>query len=337
MTRNILRKLLYGILAGTALILLGLVLLYRQWQVRGSIDDIGWQSVQANNSAPISVHATWLGVSTILFDDGETQILLDGAFTRLTPVQILTFRRARSDIATINHALAEFEVNRLAAILPVHSHFDHAIDIGEIANRTSAVILGSESSANIARGANVPVDQYQILADEETRRFGDFSVTLLASKHVPTGWGDDEIFSGFIDEPLEAPARASEYKTGLPWTVVVDHPSGSTMVQGSAGFVAGKLRSHPVDVVMLSVAGLAALGRDYTERYWDETVTASGASRVIAIHHDDFTLPFGEVQLMPTMLDDVPKAARWIDAVIESSDSEIFVELPVFGQPIDLY
>ena len=141
------------------------LILVRLWQERHLIDDIGWPTAEVVSELTDMVTVTWLGTSTLLFDDRETQVLIDGNFTRLNPFQIALFLSVSSDVATINYALAEFRMDRVTAIVPVHSHFDHAMDVGLGANRTRAVILGSESTANIARGAQVPVDQYQILAE----------------------------------------------------------------------------------------------------------------------------------------------------------------------------
>ena len=228
-------------------------------------------------------------------------------------------------------------MNRLAAIVPVHSHFDHAMDVGHVANRTSAIVLGSESTANIVRGAEVPVNQYQILGDGEIRQFGDFTIKLIASDHAPVGFNDREVFPGIIEIPLRQPVRISEYKTGVAWAVLLSHPRGTTLIQGSGGFVTGKLREETADVVMLGLARLARLGKDYLNTYWDETVTATGASRIIAMHHDDYTAPFGVVRLFPDIADKVVKTAAWIDERIANTDDRILMELPPFGQPMLLY
>lgn len=320
-----------------SLILMMTYIVWRQWQIRGSIDDISWPLATATSEPGDAVTATWLGITTILFDDGETQILIDGVFTRINPIQLAMLQSVRSDVSAINYTLATFRVDRLAAIVPVHSHFDHAMDIGHIANRTSAIVLGSESTANIVRGENVPVDQYQILADGETRQFGDFTIKMIASAHAPIGFNNEEFFAGVIDEPLIQPARISAWKTGIAWSIIVDHPRGRTLVQGSGGYVENKLREEEVDVVMLSVAMLADLGMEYTNTLWEQTVTATRASRVIAIHHDDYTAPFGEVRLLPNMLDNVVKTARWLDKIAAEKEMEVTIELPPFGKPILLY
>ena len=308
------------------------------WQQRQSIDDIGWPTADVVSEPADMVTVTWMGTSTLLFDDRETQILIDGNFTRLSPFETFLLLPVSSDVATINYALAEFRMDRLAAIVPVHSHFDHAIDVGHVANRTSGVVLGSESTANIARGAEVPVDQYQILAEGETRQFGDFTIKLLSSIHAPVKpGGDGPWFAGTIDEPLEQPASIGAWKEGVVWSVIIGHPRGTTVIQGSGGIIPGKLDTESADVVMLGIAGLVGLGKEYVADLWDETVLATGATRVIAVHHDDYTAPFGEVRLFADFFDNVVLTAGRIDEVIKENGDEITIELPPFGQPIPLY
>ena len=305
------------------------------WQDRHALSDLGWPVAEPTLDSDGAVTVTWLGISTLLFDDGETQILTDGTFTRLHFSDFLLLRRVRSDIASINYALNEFRINHLAAIIPVHSHFDHAMDVGNVANRTTAVILGSESTANIARGANVPVDQYQILASGESRHFGDFTVTLIETVHAPLGPSGSGWFPGIIDAPLVQPARITAWHSGSVYSLLINHPRGNTLVQGSAGITEGLLGGRDADVVMLGVGGLAALGKQHAQKYWQETVTATGADQVFAIHFDDYTRPFGDVLLFPNIADNVVQAATWIDEF--ANRDGIIVRRPPFGLPITLY
>ena len=321
-----------------ALAVIAVVVVVRLWQDRHSIEDIGWPTADVVSEPTDMVTVTWLGTSSLLFDDHETQILIDGNFTRLSPFKIALLLPVSSDIATINYALAEFRIDRLAAIVPVHSHFDHAMDVGHVANRTNAVILGSESTANIARGAQVPVDQYQILAEGETRQFGDFTIRLLASRHAPIKpGGEGPWFPGTIDEPLQQPASVHEWKEGVVWSVFIGHPRGTTLIQGSGGFIEGKLEGQSADVVMLGIAGLVGLGKEYVTKFWNETIPATGATRIIVIHYDDFTSPFGEVRLFPDAVDNLVITTGWIDEIVQENGAKITIELPPFGQPIPLY
>lgn len=307
------------------------------WRDRPTLDGTGWPAPPAPPEDNVSVTATWLGVTTILFDDGETQILIDGFFSRPTLWESVLRRPVVNDAATINFALHQFEIHRLVAIIPAHSHFDHAMDVGAIANRTSASVLGSESTANIARGADVPSDQVVVADPEQTYEFGEFRVRLLPSRHAPIGWGGGAPLPGTIDEPLVLPRSIDAWREGGSYSIVIEHPQGTTLVQGSAGFVEGALDDVRADVVMLSIGALTTLDKNYAEQLWVETVTRTGATAVYPIHFDDFTRPFGDVVPSPKFLGNLGKAERWLNAFRRKWDQDTRIFLPVFGDPIALY
>ena len=143
-------------IVGTLAILAALLTL--AWHQRADIAETGLHPQVVDDAPDDAVTATWLGVTTLLFDDGETQILVDGFISRPTLFDSLMGRPVSCDAPMINYAINEYGIHRLAAIIPAHSHYDHAMDVGAIANRSSASILGSESTANIARGYGVPED-----------------------------------------------------------------------------------------------------------------------------------------------------------------------------------
>jgi L-ascorbate metabolism protein UlaG (beta-lactamase superfamily) len=307
------------------------------WQTRPALAELPLAVANGGFVADGNVTVTWTGISTLLFDDGETQIITDATFSRPTLRDILLFRPLQSDYATINRALDEFRVERLAAIIPLHSHFDHAMDAGHVANRTGAMVLGSESTSNIARGSKVPVDQYQTLKSGEPRFFGDFTVTLIESRHVGQMPNGAPVFPGTITEPLQQPARVSDWHSGTAYSLLIEHPTGTTLVVGSAGFIEGQLANVKADVVLFSIAGIAAHGRDYAEQYWQEVVGQTGARHALAIHFDDFTLPLGELALFPKVVDDIVQTGAWINEFAAAADPPIEVLRPPLGKPVTLY
>jgi L-ascorbate metabolism protein UlaG (beta-lactamase superfamily) len=312
----------------------GVVLL---WHDRPSLDEIDWSPYPVIEPSLDAVTVTWLGVSTLLFDDGETQILIDGFFSRPTLLDALLSRPVENDAATINYVLDEYRMRRLAAIIPAQSHYDHAMDIGAIANRSSASILGSESSANIARGAGVPEDQIIVAIDGGKYRFGRFAITMIESPHAPIGWGGSVPVAGSIDDPLDLPAPIWAYREGRSYSILVEHPHGTTLVHASGGFDEAGLVGRSADVVMLSVAMLDGLGQDYAEKYWQSVVTTTGAGHVFPIHFDDFTQPLGEIELFPRILSDLAETSQWLEAFRNTWDADTKLHLPEFGKTLVLY
>ncbi len=337
-TKNDLKRIAVRIALGILTVsIVGIAALVLLWRDRLPLADIELRPAPVAAHSSDSVTATWLGVSTLLFDDGDTQLLIDGFISRPTLSEILLQQPVDSDAAMINYVLNEYRLGRLAAIIPVHSHFDHAMDIGAIANRSSASILGSESTANIARGAGVPEDQIVIVGDGDEYSFGEFSVKLIESLHGPVGWRGQVPLAGSIDEPLVLPAPVVAWRAGRSYSIVIGHPLGTTIVQGSAGFIEGTLDEIQADVVMLGVGLLERLGRDHAQAYWRALVTATDAKFVIPIHFDDYTKPYGEIEFMPKVLDNFAITAQWLEEFRIEWDPDTQLFMPVFGQPILLY
>lgn len=307
------------------------------WRDRATLDAIDWPPYPYIAPSLDAVTMTWLGVTTLLFDDGETQILIDGFFSRPSIWDVLRGRPVKSDAATINYVLDEYRMRRLAAIIPAHSHFDHAMDIGAIANRSSASILGSASSANVARGAGVPEDQIVVAENGADYSFGLFTVKMIEIPHAPVGWGGSVPLAGTIDEPLETPAPISAWRAGRSYAIVISHPHGTTIVNATAGYLDNALSGIQADVVLMGVALLEGLGRDYAEAYWQALVTTTGAAHVIPFHFDDYTQPFGEIRLYPRVFDNFIDTATWLEEIGSRWDQDTGLHLPEFGKAIVLY
>lgn len=283
-----------------------------------------------------SVSVTWLGVTTLLFDDGETRLLTDGFFSRPGLADVLLDRPVAPDLPGIERALRRAGVTSLAAVMPVHSHFDHAMDAGEVAKRTEARVVGSESTAQVARGAGLPESRIAAVPDGASLSFGRFTVTFVRSRHAPIGLDGGPPFPGTIDAPLVPPAPISAWREGRSYSLVIAHPSGTAVVQGSAGFVAGALADVRADAVFLGVGGLGRLGRAYIERYWGEIVDTTGATRVFPIHYDDFTLPYGEIRAAPNAVSPLREIVAWLRDLATEEAGAVALEMLPFERAVAL-
>ncbi len=336
--RDRLRRVVRITLFTTAgLLLLLTAAVYWLWNDRRELAEIPIPAIPTRVPPVDAVTATWFGTSTLLFDDGETQILIDGFVSRPAPLRQLLNRTVESDAAAINRFMLDNRLDRLAAVIPAHTHLDHALDIGAIANRSRASIIGSPSAILIGRGAGVPDDQLVAVGSTTEFTFGEFTVTLIPSRHAGFGWNGTVPLDGNVKLPLAQPARPSEFRAGLAFTVVIAHPQGTALVQASAGVIPASLRNINADVVFLGTGMLETMGRDYAEDYWLETVTATGASLVVPIHFDDYTRPFGITELPPTIISDFATTANWLQEFRSRWDRDAALELPVFGQAITLY
>src|ERR1700744_6013365 len=136
----------------------------------------------ADSRAPLTV--TWLGVSTLLIDDGSSAVMTDGFFSRPSLARVGVGRVAPS-AARVDGCLARVGIKRLEAVVPVHTHFDHALDSALVADRTRARLVGGESAANVGRGHGLAADRL-VIADSGTPiRLGSFDITLVELRHCP--------------------------------------------------------------------------------------------------------------------------------------------------------
>jgi L-ascorbate metabolism protein UlaG (beta-lactamase superfamily) len=258
---------------------------------------------------------TFLGVASLLIDDGETALMTDGFFSRPSLAKVALGRIA-PDPARIDAVLTRAGVDRLAAVLPVHTHYDHAMDSAVVADRTGADLVGGESTAYVGRGHGLPDDRIRVVTPGEPVSYGGFTLTLVESHHCPP-----DRFPGEITAPVVPPVKAGAYKCGEAWSILVEHVSGATaLLQGSAGFVEGSLAGRRADVAYLGVGQLGVQGEDYLRTYWAETVEAVGARRVVLTHWDDFFRPLDrDLRALPYAGDDLDVTMRVLDELATSS------------------
>jgi L-ascorbate metabolism protein UlaG (beta-lactamase superfamily) len=275
----------------------------------------------ADSDAPLTV--TWLGVSTLLIDDGASALMTDGFFSRPSLARVGAGKVAPSP-ARVDGSLARVGVKRLEAVVPVHTHFDHALDSALVADRTGAQLVGGESAANIGRGYGLDEGRLVVAGSGLPIRLGAFDITLVGSRHSPP-----DRFPGTIDQPVVPPVRAAAYRCGEAWSTFVHHrPSDRrVLIQGSAGFVKGALSGHRADVVYLGVGQLGVQPESYVTDYWAETVRTVEARRAVLVHWDDFFRPLSKpLRALPYVADDLDASLRILSGLAERDG--VALEMP---------
>ena len=279
--------------------------------------------------APGEFGVTFLGVTTLLLDDGESAVLTDGFFSRPSLPKVAVGRIA-PDHARIGAALDRVGVGRLDAVVPVHTHFDHAMDSAVVAQRTGAVLAGGVSAANVGRGHGLSDEQIMVVTPGQPVGFGAFRLTWIESEHCPP-----DRYPGPITAPVVPPVRAGAYRCGEAWSILVEHRSGrSALLQGSAGFVRDALAGTHADVAYLGVGQLGLQSEDYLRTYWAETVEAVGARHVVLTHWDDFFRPLDRsLRALPFAGDDLDATMRTFDAL--ASEQGVTLHFPTLWQRED--
>ena len=278
--------------------------------------------------APLTV--TWAGVTTLLIDDGESALMTDGFFSRPHLLDVV-FRPLSPSAPRIDGCLTRMSVDRLEAVLPVHTHFDHAMDSAVVAERTGARVVGGASAAQIGRGHGLPEDRVVVVTPGEPITLGAYDVTQIEAEHCPP-----DRFPGGITEPVTPPVKVKAYKCGEAWSTLVHHrPSDRRLlIVGSAGFVRGALAGQRADVVYLGIGQLGLQPEHYLVDYWSETVRTVDARRVVLIHWDDFLRPLHKpLRALPYAGDDLDVSMRVLSRLADVDG--VALHLPTLWQRAD--
>ncbi len=233
------------------------------------------------------VYVTWLGTAGILLSDHETNILIDPYVSRYGLLKIFCgfpLPPKTENIKTWMERLGLLK-NPLNAVCVSHSHFDHCLDAPFFAKEASALLMGSESTMNVGRGAGLAENSLRRVDANDTIDIGAFSLKFIQSAHGPALLGRVP-YPGFIDKPLAVPQPAKSYKLGQTFSILVSHPAGTIVHHGSAGFIPGMYEGEQADAVLLGIAG-----RGDTDAYLKHVPLALQAKRLIPIHFDNFFLP----------------------------------------------
>jgi L-ascorbate metabolism protein UlaG (beta-lactamase superfamily) len=267
---------------------------------------------------PSGLTARFLGTATLVFDDGSTALMTDGFFSRPSLWRV-AFGHLEPNEPRINQALTRAQVNQLAALFVAHSHYDHAMDSATVARKSGAIVIGSESTANIARGEGLPDERIRVVKDGDPLTFGRFRVTAFETPHSPK-----PLYLGEIEKPLHLPARASDYREGGNYSFLIEHDGVRILVVASANYVPGRLKNVRADVVFLGIGTLGKQSDEFAESYWREVVLSTGAKRVIPIHWDDFMLPLDEpLQPLPRGFDNFGRGMELLTKLAKQDGVEV--------------
>ncbi|WP_291878303.1 MBL fold metallo-hydrolase [Leptospira sp.] len=244
------------------------------------------------------IRATFLGTSSILLDDGETQILTDGFFSRPSLWQT-AFSKIESNPHLIKSVLEKAKIYRLKGVFVCHSHYDHVMDAPYVAKFTNAKLYGSSSTINVGIGAGLNQENMEKFQLGKSIKLGKFSITVLESKHTPpfkifgkTNATDPNFPD--ITSPLSQPLKATEYIEGGTFDFLIQHGKHRIVIKSSTNYLAGAYDRINADVLFLGIAQLSLQPITFQESYYNETVQKLKPSLVIPIHWDNFFLPLAK-------------------------------------------
>ncbi len=230
----------------------------------------------------------FLGNCNVYISDGETSIMTDGFFSRPSSFKVLV-GKLNTDSDKIRYYLDKGGIDTLGAVIPTHSHYDHALDAKEVARITGATVIGSSSSLMIdVRDDDHNLEQIEI-KDGSKLTLGAFDIEFIVHPHweYPRKFLRKKLLDNYIEKPLELPAHNFKFKEGDSFTLIIKHKQTTIAIHGSAGYRTEALKGYDADILFLGVAGLSAMDSEFQKTFKKEVVDALNPEVIVPIHFDN--------------------------------------------------
>ena len=254
------------------------------------------QTHEAHPLEKAEVRARYLGVTGWEITDGKTHILIDPYLSRLpgppadggTGGPEWPGKLKQDDLAVPNTAAIDRYVERADYILLTHSHYVHALDTPYIARTRKAIIVGSESTANIARDFGVPDSQIITIRGGEDLDFGTFSVRVFPSLHS-FGPGKHYFHPGTAPAGVKWPLRFRDFVEGGVYGYLIRLDGVQIVAFGSMNYIEREVTGLHPDVALVASSPMRKEIYDYTGRL----LRALNLPQLVVATHWDFSqLPF---------------------------------------------
>lgn len=229
----------------------------------------------------------YLGISCLCFDDGQTTLLFDPCLSRPSLKEV-TLSKIKTKAAEVNAVLRAAQIKQVKAIFVSHSHYDHALDLGYLAQKFQAHVYGSASTLNIARGAGISEGKLTLFHAGQTYHLGQFTVQVLRSVHSRPFFFNNDL-GQTIQQPLTLPAHAWQFKEGGSYDFLVRHRQRSFLIRPSFGYLPGELANIHANYLFLGTTTLSRENQAHQIRFFKETIDAVQPKTVIPLHWDNFT------------------------------------------------
>ncbi len=279
---------------------------------------------------------THLGAAGWIITDGHTVVLLDPYLSRLrfsgrsygapeapTVAGDLRPLVTMDDVPPCDATTLDARIRRADFVLLSHSHFNHCMDMPYIARKTGATVIGTESTANVARAAGVAEAQILTVRGGEDYEFGRLSIRIIPSLHSALS-AKHYAASGIVPGGV-IPLRLRDYVEGGTLAYLIRLAGHQILAFGSMNYIERELQGLRPGIVLVAAARPRREIYDYTGRL----LRALGRPRVvIATHWDVQGLPFGAPQ------DEALEEARAFVAEVRAAAPKSQVVVPGHFQTI---
>ncbi len=262
-------------------------------------------SLSTPEGAAPELEFTHFGAAGWRITDGKTTLLVDPYFSRVryagktfgdpdAPISPGDTRPifTPADPLYSDTALVDRHIDKADYIVISHSHFNHCMDMPHIARKTGALVIGTESTVNIARANGVDAQQLITVKGGEDYEFEPFSIRVINSLHSPLA-AKRYFESGLVPADIERPLRMIDYCEGGTLGYLIRWGAHRIIVFGSMNYIERELFDMEATIALIPAASARLHIHDYTGRLMRRL---ANPGLVIATHWDVQTAPYGAPQ-----------------------------------------
>ncbi len=229
------------------------------------------------------VKIRWLGAAGLEITAHDQTVLIDPYLSRIGKGRLL-FSSLASDKEAVTGYLQALP-GGLAGIIAGHTHFDHVLDIPEIAAQANCPVIGSRSLEALLAIHGLPGRVTPGENGTPVVLSPDISVEMIPSAHGRVLFGRIPC-PGDITTSRRPPLKMSEYRLGDVYMPKITIGSTVFMHAGSANLIESELRDERCDVLFMCVPGWKKV-----PAYTTDMLRQLQPHTVVPFHFDDFTKP----------------------------------------------
>jgi L-ascorbate metabolism protein UlaG (beta-lactamase superfamily) len=229
----------------------------------------------------------WFGTNGWEITFGNKTILIDPWFNRFES-GFLQNKLNHDAVLPTDTTLIDQHVKKADQILIGHGHWDHMADVPYIAKKTGAMVIGSETHANVMRAAGVPEGKIVPVKGGEYMQFDGYTIEVFPSVHSMGGTKKYAVPGHLVSVPTAPPTKVGDLPEGDTLIYVLRIGGKYTVFLMSSGnYVERAIAGLKPDVALI-----APLFSNNTHDFTPRLVRALDYPKlVLPTHWDHFEAP----------------------------------------------
>ena len=274
------------------------------------------------------VNFTWFGTNGWEITFGNKTILIDPWFNRFES-GFLQNKLKTDAVLPTDTTLIDQHVSKADQILIGHGHWDHMADVPYIAKKTGAMVIGSESHANLMRAAGVPEGKIVQVKGGEYMQFDGYTIEVFPSVHSMGGTKKYAVPGHVVSVPSTPPTKLGDLPEGdtLIYVLTIGGKY-SIFLMSSGNYIERAIAGLRPDVALI-----APLFSNNTHAFTPRLVKALHYPKVVLpTHWDDFEAPLSEPPKdLRGIYGDVANLDLWVKEMKTVSPKTRIITTSYFG------